>query len=181
MQEALWPAVLILGYVTLQRLGELVIARANTRRLLAQGGIEVGAPHYPLIVALHAAWLVTLWLLAPGRPAMVVPLVLFALVQVLRFWTLASIGRRWTTRIVVVPGETLVARGPYRFIRHPNYTVVVLEIALLPLVFGLGWVALLFSILNALALAIRIPAEAKALAEHAHRVQPSAGAARRSA
>jgi methyltransferase len=180
MPESVWPAVAILGYVTLQRLGELALARANTRRLLAKGGIEVGAPHYPLIVALHAAWLVTLWMLAPGRPVAALPLVLFAAVQALRFWTLASIGRRWTTRIVVVPGETLVARGPYRFVRHPNYMVVVLEIALLPLVFGLGRVALTFSLLNALVLAIRIRAEAKALAEHAHRVQPPA-VARRSA
>lgn len=181
MQGGVWPAVLILGYVTLQRLGELALARANTRRLLARGGFEVGAPHYPLIVLLHAAWLVTLWWLAPGRPVTILPLVAFAVVQALRFWTLASIGRRWTTRIVVVPGETLVARGPYRFVRHPNYTVVVFEIALLPLVFGLGWVALLFSVLNALVLAIRIPAEARALAAHARRRQPSEAETRRKA
>lgn len=185
MTETLGPsialAVLILGYVTLQRLVELVIARANTRRLLANGGIELNARHYPLIVAVHATWLVSLWLHAPSRTILVLPLALFVLVQALRFWTLASIGRRWTTRILVVPGETLVAKGPYRFLRHPNYTVVALEIALLPAVFGLWWHALIFSILNAVVLAIRIPAEAAALRRYAVRPQPAPVGERRKA
>ena len=158
-------AILILGYVTLQRLGELLIARANTTRLLAEGAVEVAPKHYGLIVAVHAAWLVTLWLTVGDRSILVLPLVLFAAVQALRFWTLFSIGRRWTTRIIVKPGERLVTKGPYRWLAHPNYTVVVLEIALLPMVFGLWWVALLFSLLNAAVLAIRIPAEARALRE----------------
>lgn len=165
-------AILILGYVTLQRLGELLIARANTRRLLAGGAVEVAPRHYGLIVAVHAAWLVALWMSAGDRPVLTVPLVLFAIVQALRFWTLLSIGRRWTTRIIVTPGERLVARGPYRWLAHPNYTVVVLEIALLPMVFGLWWIAVLFSLLNAAVLAIRIPAEARALREMTHGRDP---------
>lgn len=153
----------ILGYVTLQRGLELMVAARNTRRLKAEGAVEVGRGHHPLLVALHAAWLATLWVMAFGRPVLGPLLAAFAFVQLLRYWTLASIGRRWTTRILVLEGETLVARGPYRFIAHPNYVVVVLEIAILPALFGLLWVAVIFSILNALALAIRIPAETHAL------------------
>ncbi len=159
----IWPHIAILGFVTAQRLSELPIARANTRRLLAAGGYEVAPGHYPLIVALHAAWLGALWWFAPGRPIDLVLLGLFALVEVARVWVLQSLGPRWTTRIIVVPGERLVTRGPYKFVSHPNYLVVVAEIALLPLVFGLWQVALLFTLLNALVLAIRIRAENRAL------------------
>lgn len=158
-----WPNVAILGFVTLQRLVELPIARANTRRLLASGGREAGAAHYPWIVALHAAWLASLWWLAPGRPIDLALLGLFGLVELGRLWVLLTLGRRWTTRIIVVPGEQLSARGPYRFVRHPNYLVVAAEIALLPLVFGLWGVALVFTVLNALMMAPRIGAENRAL------------------
>ena len=154
---------IILALVTLERLAELVFARANTRRLLASGGQEVGAGHYPAIVLLHAAWLATLWYLAPGRPVHFAWLALFVLIELGRAWTLATLGRRWTTRIVVVPGETLVRRGPYRFVDHPNYIVVAGEIAVLPLVFGLWPIALAFSVLNAVLLGIRIQAENAAL------------------
>ena len=159
----LWPHIAILTFVTAQRLVELPIARANTVRLLAAGGHEVGARHYPLIVAVHVAWLACLWWLAPGSSINLVLLGLFALVEVGRIWVLQTLGARWTTRIIVVPGETLVARGPYRFVRHPNYAVVAAEIALLPLVFGLWQVALVFSLLNAAALTVRIRAENEAL------------------
>ena len=160
---ALWPSIAILGFVTLQRLSELPVATANTKRLLAAGGREVAPRHYPLIVALHASWLITLWLLAPGRPVNLAMLGLFALLQGLRIWTLRTLGARWTTRIIVVPGERLVMRGPYRFVDHPNYVVVVGEIAVLPLVFGLWQVAILFTLLNLVILAIRIRAENAAL------------------
>ena len=155
--------ILILALVTLERLAELPWARSNTKRLLAAGGREMAAGHYPLIVLLHAGWLAALWWLAPGRPVSPVLLGLFAIVEIGRAWTLATLGRRWTTRIIVVPGETLVAGGPYRFVDHPNYWIVAAEIALLPLVFGLWEVALVFSLLNAILLAIRIRAEAQAL------------------
>ena len=155
----------ILAYVTAQRGVELLVARRNTRRLLSEGAFEVAAPHYPLIVAVHAAWLGLLWSTAFGEPISLALLALFLIVQALRLWTLLSIGRRWTTRILVKRGETLVAKGPYRFLAHPNYTVVVLEIALLPAVFGLFAIAFAFTLLNAAVLAIRIPAEAAALRE----------------
>jgi methyltransferase len=154
---------LIVGAVTLSRLVELPIARANTRRLLASGGREVAAGHYPLIVALHAGWLVTLWLLALDRPINVPALLAFGLAECGRFWVLRTMGKRWTTRIIVVPGETLVARGPYKLVKHPNYAVVTAEIALLPLVFGLWQVALIFSLLNAAILTVRIREEDRAL------------------
>ena len=157
--------ILILALVTLQRLAELPWAEANRRRLIAAGGREVAPGHYPLIVLIHAAWLGAMWMLAPGRPINLLLLSAFLIVEALRIWVLATLGRRWTTRIIVVPGETLVARGPYRFVSHPNYLVVALEIALLPLVFGLWQVALVFTLLNAAVLAVRIRAENRALAE----------------
>ena len=153
----------ILGLVTLSRLAELPFASANSKRLIAAGGHEVAAGHYPAIVALHILWLGALWWLAPGRPISFPLLAAFGLVEVARVWTVQTLGRRWTTRIIIVPGETLVRRGPYRFVNHPNYLVVIAEIALLPLVFGLWQVALLFSILNAIVLAVRIRAENRAL------------------
>lgn len=159
----MWPSIALLAFVTLQRLIELPIARTNTKRLLAAGGHEVGAGHYPWIVALHASWLITLWWLAPARPISLPFLTLFVLVEFCRFWVLRTLGPRWTTRIVVVPGERLVARGPYRFVNHPNYLVVIGEIAVLPLVFGLWQVALIFSLLNATVLTVRIRAENRAL------------------
>ncbi len=159
----MWPAIALLAFVTLQRLVELPIARANTARLLAAGGREVAPGHYPLIVALHAAWLASLWWLAPGRPIDLALLALFSMTEVGRIWVLRTLGSRWTTRIIIVPGETLVARGPYRFVDHPNYLVVIAEIALLPLVFGLWQLAAVFSLLNAIMLTVRIRAENRAL------------------
>lgn len=156
-------AIAILAFVTLQRLAELAIARRNTRRLLARGAHEVGAGHYPLIVALHGAWLAGLCWLAPGRPLVWPFVAAYFLLQPLRLWVLASLGGRWTTRIIILPGAPLVRSGPFRLLRHPNYAIVVAEIALLPLAFGLWEMALLFSLLNAVVLAIRIRAEAKAL------------------
>jgi methyltransferase len=156
--------VAILALVTLQRLVELMISRRNTRVLLAQGAYEAAPDHYPLIVALHALWLAALWLQVPGR-AILWPLIgIFAILQFGRIWVLATLGRRWTTRIIVLPGAPLVSSGPYRFMRHPNYMIVIAEIAILPLAFGLWGTALAFSVANAAILAIRIRAEARALA-----------------
>jgi methyltransferase len=157
-------SVALLVLVTAQRLLELVIARRNTAELLARGGVEHGAGHYPVMVLMHTVWLLGLWLLAAGIPPHLPLAGLYLLLQAFRIWTLASIGSRWTTRIIVVPGETLVAKGPYRFMRHPNYAVVVAEILVLPLVFGLYAYALLFTLLNACMLAVRIRAENDALA-----------------
>jgi methyltransferase len=157
------PAIVVLALVTLQRLSELVLANRNTARLKAQGAVEVGAGHYPLVVILHAAWLAGLWLLAWDRPVAVGWLLVFLVLQALRAWVIVSLGGRWTTRIIILPGAALVRRGPYRFLPHPNYVVVIGEIAVLPLAFGLPLFAVVFSILNALVLTIRIRAEGAAL------------------
>ena len=157
------PNIVILVLVTVQRLGELWLSNRNTRRLLDQGGQEHGAGHYPLIVAVHALWLAALWWLAPMRAVDGFWLAMFVILELARIWVLASLGRRWTTRIIALPDAPLVRRGPYRFVNHPNYLVVIGEIAVLPLVFGLWKIALLFSFLNAIALAIRIRAENAAL------------------
>jgi methyltransferase len=156
-------AILILGFVTVQRLAELWLAERNRWRLLDQGAVEHGAGHYALIVAVHAAWLAALWWWAPGRPISIPLLVAFAALQAARVWIIAALGERWTTRIIVLAHAPLVNRGPYRFVDHPNYIVVVLEIAVLPLVFGLWQIAVVFSLLNAAVLTIRIGAEIRAL------------------
>ena len=167
-------AILVLAAVTLQRLGELMLARRNTRRLMAQGAYEVGAAHYPLIVALHAAWLAALWVFGWDRMVSLPWLAVFVVLQLLRVWVIASLGGRWTTRIIILPGAPLVRRGPYRVLSHPNYAVVVGEIAVLPLAFGLPWLAILFSILNVLVLWVRIRAEAGALGGAQKRGRPQA-------
>ncbi len=154
----------ILVFVTVQRLAELVLARRNTARLMAQGAVEAAPGHYPLIVLLHGAWLAGLWYLALGQDVSVGWLALFAALQALRVWVLVTLGPRWTTRIIIVPGAPLVRKGPYRFLSHPNYAVVAGEMLVLPLVFGLVWYGVVFSLLNAAVLAVRISAENKALA-----------------
>ena len=156
-------SVVILSLVTVQRLGELILARRNTRRLLARGAIESGAGHYPYIVLLHAAWLSGLWWLAWDRPANLWLLAVFIGLQAGRVWIIAALGERWTTRIITLPGEPLIRRGPYRFLSHPNYVVVALEILILPLTFGLVGFALIFSALNAAMMWVRIRVEAQAL------------------
>jgi methyltransferase len=139
---------------------------------MARGAVEHAPGHYPLIVLLHAAWLLGLWLLAWDRPVQWVWLVLFALLQILRIWVLMTLKGRWTTRIITVPGETLIRRGPYRLIRHPNYLVVVCEIAVLPLTFGLPLFALVFTLANSALIAIRVRAETTALASLTDALQP---------
>ena len=156
-------ALVIVGLVTAQRLGELVVSRRNTGRLLAAGAFEAAPGHYPFMVLLHACWLAGLWWLAPGRPVNLALLATYALLQLARVWVLATLGPRWTTRIIVLPGAPLVQAGPYRLMSHPNYVVVAAEIAVLPLVFGLVGYAAMFSMLNALVLAVRVRAENAAL------------------
>ena len=155
--------IAILALVTLQRLGELFLSKRNTRRLLERGAHEVAPGHYPLIVAVHVMWLAALWWFAPGRPIDGFWLAVFVLLQIARIWVIATLGERWTTRIIILPDAPLVARGPYRWVNHPNYLVVISEIAVLPLVWGLWPVALLFSALNAAVLSIRIREENRAL------------------
>jgi methyltransferase len=156
-------ASLILALVTLQRLGELVLARRNTARLRARGAIEVGAGHYPLLVSVHTAWLMALWMWGRDQDVNLAALSVFVALQGLRLWILATLGSRWTTRIIVLPGEPLLVSGPYRYLSHPNYAVVAGEIALLPMALHLPVLALVFTALNAAVLWIRIRAEARAL------------------
>jgi methyltransferase len=159
-----WAAI-ILVIVTLQRLGELALSRRNTSRLLARGAIEVGAGHYPLLVVLHAAWLLALWIFGWDHQVNWLLFGAFAVLQGLRLWVLASLGSRWTTRIIVLPGAPLITSGPYRYVSHPNYVIVAGEIALLPLALNLPWLTLLFSLLIGIALVVRIRTEARALAD----------------
>ena len=154
---------ILLAYLTVQRLVELWWAKENATRLMASGGVEYGRSHLPLMILFHAAWLAGLWLLAYDHPVEPFFLALLVVLQMARLWVLATLGRRWTIRVIVVPGERLVAQGPYRFFRHPNYAVVTGEIAVVPLALGLPAYALVFSILNAGMLAIRITAENAAL------------------
>jgi methyltransferase len=156
-------AVIVLALVTLQRLAELWLAKRNTARLLARGAQEAAPGHYPLIVAVHALWLAAMWWFAPGRAVDGFWLGMFVLLQLARLWVIATLGDRWTTRIIILPGAPLVRGGPYRLVSHPNYWVVIGEIAALPLAFGLWQVALVFSLLNAAVLTVRIRAENEAL------------------
>jgi methyltransferase len=164
----------VLSLVALQRVVELFYANRNTRRLLARGGVEVGAIQYPFIVLLHAGWLAAM---AIAIPPATTPnwwlLALYAALQPLRAWTIVTLGPYWTTRIVTLPDEPLVRRGPYRIVRHPNYVVVCAEIALLPLAFGAVEVAIVFSILNASLLSWRIRVEERAL--RSRRAGPARG------
>ena len=157
----MWEGIAVLTFVTLQRLAELALSLRNTKRLLARGAIEMAPGHYPFLVLLHASWLATLWFLGPGPPIEIVPLLIFAVLQLGRVWVIATLGERWTTRIIVLPGEPLINTGPYRWFNHPNYLIVIGEFAVLPLVFGLPMVAIVFSLLNFLMLWVRIGAENK--------------------
>ena len=150
----------VLLAVAAQRLLELVYARINTRRLLAAGGVEVGHRHYPLFMLLHGSWLLALFVLTPASAPVSWSLIaLYAALQFGRLWVIATLGRYWTTRIVTLPGAPLVARGPYRFVRHPNYLIVALEIPVLPLAFGQVALAVVFGLLNGILLCYRIRIE----------------------
>jgi methyltransferase len=156
-------SAVVLAAVTLQRLAELAYSHRNETRLRAQGAVEHGAGHYPAMVAIHASWLIALWWFASALRPNHWFLLVFLVLQSLRVWVLATLGPRWTTRIMVLPTAPLVARGPYRFLPHPNYAVVTAEIFVLPMAYGLVGLALLFSCLNAAILWVRIREEDKAL------------------
>ncbi|WP_037073614.1 isoprenylcysteine carboxyl methyltransferase family protein [Rhizobium sp. PDO1-076] len=160
--------ILLLAVVTLERLGELWLARRNTKALLARGATEVAPEHYPLIVVLHGIWIAGLWLIGWDNSLNPIWVMLFLILQVLRIWVLSTLGPRWTTRIIVLRNADLVKSGPYRFLNHPNYAVVIGEIAVLPLCVGMPIYALVFSMANAAVLTIRIRAESEALSEAQH-------------
>lgn len=152
--------------VALQRIAELVLARRNTARLLAEGGVEIGRGHYLPIVILHTAWLIVVFVSVPAdAPATYWLIAVFLLLQLARVWIIASLGRFWTTRIITMADVPLIKRGPYRWMRHPNYWVVAFELAVLPLAFSDWFVALTFTVGNGILMGIRIPAENRALAD----------------
>ena len=157
----------LLLLVVFQRLTELVIAARNRQWALRHGGVEVRDEHYWMFVALHSSWLVATYLEAAGPQSWFdLGLVGYLMIQVLRYWAIGTLGRRWNTRIIVMPGQAPIASGPYRFLRHPNYIAVVLELALVPMMVGAWFTAAIATILNALLLLkIRIPAEEQALEE----------------
>lgn len=161
---------IILSLVIVQRLLELVIARKNEKRMLAKGAYEVGANHYPYMIALHTGFFISLiievvYFERGLSPYFLWLFIIFLAVQALRIWCLASLGPFWNTKIIILPEANVVAKGPYLYIRHPNYVVVCIEIALLPLMFGAYFTAITFTILNFLMLAVRIPTEERALRE----------------
>jgi methyltransferase len=166
----------VLLFVALQRGGELLLARANTASLLRRGASEIDRAGYRYIVLLHAAWLAALAVAVPPETPPDWPLLtLFGLLQVARVWAIASLGRRWTTRLIVLPGAPLVARGPYRWLRHPNYLIVAAEVAILPLAFAAVAIAVVFSACNGWLLLRRIRLENAALAGdsyHIHETLP---------
>jgi methyltransferase len=159
MGEGGWLVV----FIAVERLIESIVAQRNTARLRAGGAIELGSAHFPFIFALHVIWLATLWFFGRHRNVDGILLAIFIMLQVARLWVIWSLGRRWTTRIIVVPGAPLVSRGPYRLMRHPNYAIVAAEIAVVPLALGLPVVAVVFSLINAALLFWRILIENAAL------------------
>lgn len=155
---------LVLVLVALQRMFELFQAQRNTDRLLARGASEIAPHQHPFFVAFHAAWLVAMAVSIPaGTPPNWWLIGAYALVECGRIWTIASLGEYWTTRIITLPSEPLVQRGPYRFVRHPNYIIVVLEVAILPLAFDAWQIAMVASVINAALLVWRMRAENAAL------------------
>ena len=160
------PLYAVVGFLVAQRLAELVLARRNHRALLARGAIEVGERHYFVFVALHAGWLLALLVTIDPRAAVSIPLLaFFCLLQCGRLWVIVTLGTRWTTRVMVLPGATRIRSGPYRFVNHPNYLIVCGEIAVVPLIFGAWTLALVASALNLLLIRMRITVENKALME----------------
>ncbi|HMM23080.1 MAG TPA: isoprenylcysteine carboxylmethyltransferase family protein [Selenomonadales bacterium] len=162
-----WVLVLA-GIVIIQRSAELWLAARNKRWVLAQGGVEFASGHYPLFILLHSGWLAG-WVAEAAKQVSLPAiwplwLLFFLAAQGLRYWCIFTLGRRWNTRILVIPGHPPVRQGPYRYLRHPNYLAVSVELACAPLIFGAWHTCLIASLLNAwLLFAVRIPAEERAL------------------
>jgi methyltransferase len=155
---------IIVGLVALQRLAELVWSNHNIRSLKAQGATETGSGHYPLFILVHGSWLLAILLLTPAlTPVEPWALLLYCIMQVGRVWVLMSLGGYWTTRVITLPGRPLIRKGPYRFLRHPNYLIVACEIALLPLAFHDVGIAVTWSLANGVLLMWRIHVEDAAL------------------
>jgi methyltransferase len=170
MGDGVW----LLAFVTMLRLAEFAAGRRNAEALRTRGAVEFGQSHYPLIVAFHAAWLVGLWWFGTGQPLRMGFVALFALVEVLRAWTVATLGERYTTRIIVLPGAPPIRRGPYRRLRHPDTILMALEIAVVPLALELPVYAAVFSLVQIPLLMHRMAIESAALAWAASQAAPEA-------
>jgi methyltransferase len=160
--------ILFILFLITQRLSELYIASRNEKWLLSQGAIEYGKSHYPYIVALHTLFIISIiveYILRGNTPVNYIFLILFALLLLFKFWALSSLGKYWNTKIFRVPGSGPVKKGPYKLFKHPNYFIVVCEIAIIPLVFNLYYTAIIFTILNAIMLSVRIKVENKVWAK----------------
>ena len=158
------PLYVIIGCIAALRLAELLLSAYNTCHLKAEGAIERGAGHYPLFIILHGSWLLAIvWFTPPHTSPDLGFLALVILMQLGRLWVIASLGRFWTTRIITLSNAPLITKGPYRYLRHPNYMIVIIEIAALPLVFHDWAIALLWSAANAALLYWRIRVENAAL------------------
>jgi len=162
--------ITFVALIALQRVLELLLSRRHERALRAKGAYERGAGHYPAIVGLHAGWLISMLLegwVQGAELSILWPfwLALFVVGQALRYWAILSLGERWTTRVVILPGVPLIERGPYKHLQHPNYLAVALEIFSAPLIFDASFTALAFSVLNVGVLLLRIRTETSALRE----------------
>jgi methyltransferase len=157
--------IIFISLLIILRLTELYISRRNEKWLLSQGAIEYGRGHYPFVVALHTCFIISLvveyFFVGGQHPVSYVFLVLIILVLLFKWRLMSSLGKYWNTKIYRIPGSVAVRKGPYKFIRHPNYVDVVCEIAMIPLVFHLYYTAVIFSLLNAIMLTVRITAENK--------------------
>lgn len=161
---------IVISIVISQRLIELFVAKRNEKWMLGQGAFEVGAAHYPIMVTMHISFFISLLaeVVVLGRmlsPFWILLLGIFLLTQTARIWCLLLLGKFWNTKIIILPGAAVVRRGPYRWLRHPNYLIVGIELLVLPLLFGAYFTAVLYSLLNVWMLSVRIPAEEKALKE----------------
>jgi len=161
---------IVISIVILQRLVELVVAKRNEKWMRSQGAFEAGSAHYPIMVAMHIAFFISLLaeviLLDRSLSSMwIILLVIFLTAQVARIWCLTSLGKFWNTKIIILPGADVVQKGPYKWVRHPNYIIVTTELLVLPLIFGAYSTAIIFTLLNVWMLSVRIPAEEKALKE----------------
>lgn len=154
--------------IAFQRLSELLIARRNERTLRSEGAVEYDAPGYKAIVLMHIAFFVSMiaefFILGRSLNPYWIPLLfIFTAAQIIRYWAISSLGKYWNTRILAVPGAKPVTKGPYKYMRHPNYLAVIIEIAVIPLIFSCYVTAIVFSILNLMLLRRRITIEERAL------------------
>ena len=156
--------LLFLGFIIAQRLSELVVAKRNTACLLDKGAYEVGAEHCPIMVGMHSLWIAGLLFLGYDESVAYGWIAIFAVLQMFRTWVLGTLGSRWTTRVIILP-EPLVIAGPFKYLKQLNYILVVAEIIVAPIVLSLTWVALVFTVLNAAMLYVRIGVDEKELSK----------------